>query len=166
MERAPALAFLDKLHATLFRKEGTFVGSDFYGDIYQAVSWFHEEYNKEEPLIPVAIWGWNTYLVAIEKVSLTRTQIARAFKPILNKHKPLVTQMVKNPLAVWETWVRSLGREDPLEKGLATHSSFLAWRIPIERGAWWAIVHRLTKSWTRLSDLQFFKANFTNKRVK
>ena len=42
MERAPALAFLDKLHATLFRKEGTFVGSDFYGDIYQAVSWlFH-----------------------------------------------------------------------------------------------------------------------------
>lgn len=57
MERAPALAFLDKLHATLFRKEGTFVGSDFYGDIYQAVSWFHEEYNKEEPLIPVAHLG-------------------------------------------------------------------------------------------------------------
>ena len=38
--------------------------------------------------------------------------------------------MVKNPTAMWETWVRSLGQEDPLEKGMATHSSILAWRIP------------------------------------
>ena len=38
--------------------------------------------------------------------------------------------MVKNPSAVWETWVRSLGREDPLEEEMATHSSILAWRIP------------------------------------
>ena len=38
--------------------------------------------------------------------------------------------MVKNPPAMWETWVRSLGREDALEKGMATHSSILAWRIP------------------------------------
>ena len=38
--------------------------------------------------------------------------------------------MVKNPPAVQETWVRSLGWEDPLEKGMATHSSILAWRIP------------------------------------
>ena len=37
---------------------------------------------------------------------------------------------VKNPPAMWETWVRSLGREDPLEKAMATHSSTLAWRIP------------------------------------
>ena len=42
----------------------------------------------------------------------------------------LVAQLVKNPPAVQETWVRSLGWEDPLEKGLATHSSILAWRIP------------------------------------
>ena len=42
----------------------------------------------------------------------------------------LVVQMVKNPPAMWETWVRSLGWEDPLEKGTATHSSILAWRIP------------------------------------
>ena len=41
-----------------------------------------------------------------------------------------VPQMVKNLPAMWETWVRSLGQEDPLEKGLATHSSILAWRIP------------------------------------
>ena len=38
--------------------------------------------------------------------------------------------MVKNPPAMWETWVRSLGLEDPLEKEMATHSSILAWRIP------------------------------------
>ena len=42
----------------------------------------------------------------------------------------LMTQMVKNPPAMRETWVRSLGWEDPLEKGMATHSSILAWRIP------------------------------------
>ena len=38
--------------------------------------------------------------------------------------------MVKNPPAVWETWVQSLGREDPLEKEMAVHSSTLAWEIP------------------------------------
>ena len=42
----------------------------------------------------------------------------------------LVAQLVKNLPATWETWVRSLGWEDPLEKGKATHSSILAWRIP------------------------------------
>ena len=42
----------------------------------------------------------------------------------------LLAQMVKNPPAMQETWVRSLGWEDPLEEGLATHSSVLAWRIP------------------------------------
>ena len=42
----------------------------------------------------------------------------------------LVAQTVKNAPAMWETWVRSLGWEDPLEKGTATHSSILAWRIP------------------------------------
>ena len=54
---------------------------------------------------------------------------------ICNIHIPidiwtsLVAQLVKNPPAMWETWVRSLGWEDPLEKGKATHSSILAWRI-------------------------------------
>ena len=43
--------------------------------------------------------------------------------------------MVKNPPAMQETWVRSLGWEDPLEEGMATHSSILAWRIPTDRGA-------------------------------
>ena len=42
----------------------------------------------------------------------------------------LVAQLVKNPPAMWETWVQSLGWKDPLQKGKATHSSILAWRIP------------------------------------
>ena len=46
------------------------------------------------------------------------------------KSATVVAQMVKNLPAVRETWVRSLGWEDPLEKGVATHSSILAWRIP------------------------------------
>ena len=41
-----------------------------------------------------------------------------------------MAQLVKNPLAIWETWVRSLGWEDPLKKGKPTHSSILAWRNP------------------------------------
>ena len=43
----------------------------------------------------------------------------------------LVAQLVKNPPAMWKTWVRSLGWEDPLEKETATHASILAWRIPL-----------------------------------
>ena len=63
-----------------------------------------------------------------------------------------MTQMVKNLPAMQETWVRSLGWEDPLEEGIATHSSILAWRIPMERGAWQATVHGVTKSQMQLSD--------------
>ena len=44
--------------------------------------------------------------------------------------------MVKNLTAMWETWVRSLGQEDPLEKGMATHSSILAWKIPWTEEPW------------------------------
>ena len=66
----------------------------------------------------------------------------------VNSYISLVAQMVKNPPAVQETWVQSLGWEDPLEKGMATHSSILAWRIPVDRGAWRTVVHGVTKSWT------------------
>ena len=54
--------------------------------------------------------------------------------------------MVKNPPAMRETWVQSLGREDPLEEDVATHSSILTWRIPTDRGSWWAMVHRVAES--------------------
>ena len=49
---------------------------------------------------------------------------------IMEPRASLVAQMVKNPPAMRETWVRSLGQEDPLEEGMATHCSILAWRIP------------------------------------
>ena len=54
----------------------------------------------------------------------------------------------KNPPAMPEAWVQSLGWEDPLEEGMAIHSSILAWRIPMDRGAWWALVHVVAKSQT------------------
>ena len=64
----------------------------------------------------------------------------------------LVAQRAKHLPAMQETWVWSLGWEDPLEEGMATYSSTLAWRVPMDRGAWWATVHGVAKSWTRLSD--------------
>ena len=48
----------------------------------------------------------------------------------------LVVQMVKNLPAIWEAWARSLGWEDPLEEDMATHFSVIAWRIPMDGGAW------------------------------
>ena len=57
----------------------------------------------------------------------------------------LVAQLVKNPPAMQETWVRSLGWEEPLEEGMTTHSSILAWRIPMDRGDWQAAVHGVAK---------------------
>ena len=64
----------------------------------------------------------------------------------------LVVQPIRNLPAVWETQVRSLDLEDPLEKGMATHCSIPSWRIHMDRGAWQAAVYGVTKSWTRLSD--------------
>ena len=57
--------------------------------------------------------------------------------------------MVENLPAMQETRLRSLGQEDPLEKGMATHSNILAWRIP---GTLWATVREDAKSRTRLND--------------
>ena len=62
----------------------------------------------------------------------------------------LVAQMVKNPPLMWEAWVQSLGWENLLEEGTATHSNILAWRM--DREAWQATVHGVAKRQTRLSD--------------
>ena len=62
----------------------------------------------------------------------------------------LVAQMVKHLPAIQETWVWSLGGEDPLEKEMATHSSILVWKNPMVGGAW-----QVAKSQTRLSDFTF-----------
>ena len=59
-----------------------------------------------------------------------------------------MAQTVKNPPAMQETWVQSLVWEDPLEDGMAMHYSVLVWKIPMDRGAWRATVHRVTKSQT------------------
>ena len=55
--------------------------------------------------------------------------------PLQYSWASLVAQMVKNPFSMQETQVQFLGWKDPLEKGMATHSSILAWRIPMDRGA-------------------------------
>ena len=59
-----------------------------------------------------------------------------------------MAQTIKNLPAVWKARVPSLGQEDSLEKGMATHSSILVWKIPMDREAWQAIVHGVAKSWT------------------
>ena len=60
----------------------------------------------------------------------------------------LVAHVVKNLPAMLDTWVPSLGREDPLEEDMATRSSILAWRIPVDREAWRAAVHGVAKNQT------------------
>ena len=65
---------------------------------------------------------------------------------------PQPKELVKDSPAMRETWVQSLGWEDPLEKDMGTHSSILVWRIRMDREAWQGTVHGVTKSWTWLGD--------------
>ena len=58
----------------------------------------------------------------------------------------MVAQLVKNLPAMKETQVRFLDWEDPLEEGMATHSSILAWRTPMDKGAWWVTVLGVAES--------------------
>ena len=71
--------------------------------------------------------------------------------PLQYSWASLEAQSIKNPPAMRETWVRSLGWEDPPEKGIATHSSILAWRIPTDRRTWQATVHVVAKIVTKHS---------------
>ena len=73
--------------------------------------------------------GWQIRKLFWEKESVFYFLVCTALSS-------LVAQMVKNPPAKWETCVRSLGWKDPLEEGMATHSSILARRMPMDRGAW------------------------------
>ena len=72
----------------------------------------------------------------------------------------LVAQVVKNMPAMQETQVRSLNWEDPLGRGMAAHSSMFGWRIPMDRGAWQATVHGVTKSQTWLSAYTHINPNW------
>ena len=69
--------------------------------------------------------------------------------PLQYSWDSLVAQTVNNLPTVQETLVQSLVWEDPLKEGMAAHSSILAWRIHIDRGAWWATVHGITESQTK-----------------
>ena len=88
--------------------------------------------------LPGESQGQRSLWAAVYGVTQSQTQLKQLSSS--GSIASLVTQMVKSLLAMWETWVRSLGWEDPLEKGMATQSSILAWRIPMHRGAWRAIV--------------------------
>ena len=82
--------------------------------------------------------------------------------PLWYSQTSLVAQMVKKPPAMQETWIRSLGREDPLEEGMAAHSSMLAWRIPMDRGAWG---HKELDTTERLNTAQRRHPNVKAPRV-
>ena len=101
--------------------------------------------------------------LTLEPMFLTRHSInpvsgLMAYFPLVTKVKKfssypsLVAKMVKNLPAMWNTWVPSLDWKDPLEKEIATLSGILVWRIPMDRGAWRATVHGVSKSQTRPSD--------------
>ena len=63
-----------------------------------------------------------------------------------------VAQLVKNPPAMWETWIRSLGWEDPPGEGKGYPLLYSCLETSMDRGAWWATVHGVAESWTSLSD--------------
>ena len=80
------------------------------------------EFHGQRSLVSCNLWDCK---------ELDTTEYVHIHKPPRNEYiSSLVAQMIKNPTAIQETWVRSLGQEDPLEKKMATHSSILAWRIP------------------------------------
>ena len=94
--------------------------------------------------------GWSqTQIVHISSQSMFNEIDHVSYIKLCKLWASLVAQLVKNLPAVWETWIPSLGWEDPLEKGKATHFSILAWRIP------WTTVHGVAKSQTQQSDIHF-----------
>ena len=91
------------------------------------------------------------YMTARKTIALPRrTFVGKVMSLLFNtlSRASLVAQLVKDLPAMRETWVQSLGWEDPLEEGMAIHSSTFAYRIPMDRGACWATVHGVAKSRT------------------
>ena len=96
----------------------------------------------------------NVYLHTLEYCSvLKRNEFSSPEKTCLRKLKQAsqVAQLVKSPPIMQETLVQFLGWEVPQEKREPTNSSILSWRIPMDRGAWWTMVHGVSESWTRLT---------------
>ena len=85
-------------------------------------------------------------LLKIKTITLVMVLFHIFWSLIILRRASLLAQLVTNLPATQETWVQSLGWEDPLEEGMAAHSSILAWRILMDREAWRATVHGVTES--------------------
>ena len=85
-------------------------------------------------------------LLKIKSITLVMGIVHIFWSLITLRRASLLAQLVKNLPATQETWVQSLGWEDPLEEGMATHSSILVWRIRMDIEAWRATVHSVTES--------------------
>ena len=110
--------------------------------IYDSMDFVYR-YNYVSMVTCIILYTWNTNL----HLQLCVPNLYN-WLPAEYLWASLVAQTVKNLPAMGESWVRSLGREDPLEDDMAAHSSILSWRIPMDRGAEWATVHRVTKNRT------------------
>ena len=86
-------------------------------------------------------------LVGLSNMVLASSTRGPEFRSQTRPWASLAAQTVKNLPAMWETWVQSLDWEEALEEGKAIHSSILACRIPMDRGAWRATSHGVAKSW-------------------
>ena len=94
----------------------------------------------------LSYWERTKYIYITKILRLTSSLLQSQY--LLTTHFPLLYYVD----ALQDTWVRFLGSEDPLKKGMATHSSILAWRIPLDKGTWQATVHGIAKNRTQLSN--------------
>ena len=113
--------------------------TDFKNHLFKGLQYQHRKISQS--------WSIKEGRQGVRSVLMFAFLLFRSCSPNLG----LVAQTVKNPPAMWETWVLSCW-EDPLEEGMATPSSIVACRIPMDREAWQAAVHGVAKSRTRLSD--------------
>ena len=90
-------------------------------------------------------YRWATVHGVAESDTSERLHLTSPF-PSGIRSASLVAQRLKRLSPMLETWVQSLGWKDPLEKGMASHSSILAWRIPMDSGAWWTTIHGVAES--------------------
>ena len=111
---------------------------------------------KWEPtpvFMPGKSYGPRSLWATVPGVTKSRTQLSDfASLHFMLERASLITQLVKNLPEMWESWIWFLGWEDPLEEGMETHSTILAWRIPMDRGTWQTIVHGIEKSRPWLND--------------
>ena len=114
---------------------------------------FHIIFSQYVPILPLSLQNAESTFIRRRTLLLSQWDVGQPCSVRGHLHLPAqVTQAVKNLPAMRETWVRSLGLEDLLEEGMATHFSIPAWKIPMGRGAWQATVHGVTKNWTQLSN--------------